>query len=170
MHPHAAGIDIGGSEHWVATSPEKDEEPVRRFDCFTADVEQMADWLVDRGVGGVEPQVAMQSCWRFCNSQSAAYQEPAWAQERHCRMSVAAQAAYLRTTEQQLPAQRRNPHGAHLVVASGRVGGAGQQQGIAPRVDPEAPPLGPRPQGKRAQGNAPQFDLRSELYRITGVD
>jgi transposase len=56
VHPHAAGIDIGGSEHWVAISPERDEEPVRRFDCFTADVEQMADWLVDRGIRSVAMQ------------------------------------------------------------------------------------------------------------------
>src|ERR1700684_4203821 len=56
VHPHAAGIDIGGSEHWVAISPERDEEPVRRFDCFTADVEQMADWLVERGVRSVAMQ------------------------------------------------------------------------------------------------------------------
>ena len=56
VHPHAAGIDIGGSEHWVAVSPERDEQPVRRFDCFTADVEQMADWLVDRGVRSVAMQ------------------------------------------------------------------------------------------------------------------
>jgi hypothetical protein len=37
----------------VAISPERNEEPVRRFDCFTADLEQMADmadWLVDREV------------------------------------------------------------------------------------------------------------------------
>src|SRR5262245_55415667 len=38
------------------------------------------------------------------------------------------------------------------------------------RVDTEAQPLGPRPSNKRARGNAPRFDLRSELYRITGVD
>jgi transposase len=56
VHPHAAGIDIGGHEHWVAISPEKDEESVRCFDCFTADVEQMADWLVDRGVRSVAMQ------------------------------------------------------------------------------------------------------------------
>src|ERR1700722_4787697 len=56
VHPHAAGIDIGGHEHWVAISPERDEEPVRRFNCFTADVEQMADWLVDRGVRSVATQ------------------------------------------------------------------------------------------------------------------
>src|SRR5437867_13015742 len=28
VHPHAAGIDIGGREHWVAISPERDEDPV----------------------------------------------------------------------------------------------------------------------------------------------
>jgi hypothetical protein len=38
------------------------------------------------------------------------------------------------------------------------------------RVDPQAQPLGPRPRNKRARGNAPRFDLRTELYRITGVD
>jgi len=37
-------------------------------------------------------------------------------------------------------------------------------------VDLQAQPLGPRPKGKRARGNAPKFDLRTELYRITGVD
>src|SRR6266436_4221701 len=56
VHPRAAGIDIGGSEHWVAINPELDEEPVRCFGCFTADLEQMADWLVDRGVRSVAMQ------------------------------------------------------------------------------------------------------------------
>jgi transposase len=43
-------------------------------------------------------------------------------------------------------------------------------QSMAPRVELEAQPLGPRPKRKRARGNAPKFDLRTELYRITGVD
>ena len=38
VHPDAAGSDVGGSEHWVAVSPERDPEPVRRFGCFTADL------------------------------------------------------------------------------------------------------------------------------------
>ena len=38
VHPDAAGIDIGSHEHWVAISPDKDEQPVRSFECFTADV------------------------------------------------------------------------------------------------------------------------------------
>jgi hypothetical protein len=31
IHTDAAGIDVGGSEHWVAISPDRDPEPVRRF-------------------------------------------------------------------------------------------------------------------------------------------
>jgi transposase len=42
VHPDAAGIDVGGSEHWVAVSPDRDPEPVRRFGCFTADLCEMA--------------------------------------------------------------------------------------------------------------------------------
>lgn len=45
-----------------------------------------------------------------------------------------------------------------------------QLQGMESKIDPRAEPLGPRPKGKRVRGNAPKFDLRSELYRLTGVD
>jgi len=43
-------------------------------------------------------------------------------------------------------------------------------ESFASKVDPVAEPLGPRPRGKRSSKNAPEFDLRSELYRITGID
>jgi len=43
-------------------------------------------------------------------------------------------------------------------------------QTMPPKVDLRTQPLGPRPKGKRARGNAPKFDLRTELYRMTGVD
>ena len=56
-HPHAAGIDIGEAEHWVAVPPGCDPQPVRRFGTFTADLDALADWLID---GGVTP-VAMAS-------------------------------------------------------------------------------------------------------------
>ncbi len=49
-HPHAAGIDIGEAEHWVAVPPGCDPQPVRRFGTFTADLEALADWLIDCGV------------------------------------------------------------------------------------------------------------------------
>jgi transposase len=56
VHPDAAGIDVGGSEHWVAISPDRDGEPVRRFGCFTADLREMGCWLVGKGVRSVAMQ------------------------------------------------------------------------------------------------------------------
>jgi len=45
IHPNAAGIDVGNSAHYVAVRPDRDPDPVRRFDCFTADLHRLADWL-----------------------------------------------------------------------------------------------------------------------------
>src|SRR6476661_2820621 len=56
VHPEAAGVDVGGSEHWVAISPDRDPEPVRRFGCFTADLREMGRWLVEKGVRSVAMQ------------------------------------------------------------------------------------------------------------------
>ena len=36
MNPEAAGIDVGNSAHYVAVRPDRDPEPVRRFECFTS--------------------------------------------------------------------------------------------------------------------------------------
>ena len=49
-NPHAAGIDIGEAEHWVAVPPGRDPQPVRRFGTFTVDLDALADWLIDCGV------------------------------------------------------------------------------------------------------------------------
>ena len=49
-HPHAAGIDIGEAEHWVAVPPGRAPQPVRRFGTCTADLDALADWLIDGGV------------------------------------------------------------------------------------------------------------------------
>ena len=45
MHLNAAGIDVGATEHWVAVPEDHDEEPVRRFGAFTADLYALATWL-----------------------------------------------------------------------------------------------------------------------------
>ncbi len=50
VHPQAAGIDIGASEHWVSIPSELDPEPVRKFSCFTADLYAIAQWLKSRGI------------------------------------------------------------------------------------------------------------------------
>jgi transposase len=49
-NPHAAGIDIGEAEHWVAVPPDRASQPVRRFGTFTADLDALADWLLDCGI------------------------------------------------------------------------------------------------------------------------
>lgn len=52
-HPNAAGIDIGSAAHFVAVPADRDEEPVREFASFTADLERLADWLQACGVDTV---------------------------------------------------------------------------------------------------------------------
>ncbi len=50
INHNAAGIDLGGAEHWVCVRADKTEKNVRRFGCFTPDLMAMADWLIDCGV------------------------------------------------------------------------------------------------------------------------
>ena len=38
------------------------------------------------------------------------------------------------------------------------------------KVELSSHPIGPKPKGKKGSKNSPQFDLRTELYRITGID
>ena len=52
-HPNAAGIDIGSASHYVAVPAERDDEPVREFPSFTADLHRLADWLQTCGVDTV---------------------------------------------------------------------------------------------------------------------
>ena len=282
VHPNAAGIDIGGSEHWVAINPERDEQPVRCFECYTADLEQMADWLIERGVRSV----AMQSTGVYWIPVLEILQgrglEVYLVNARHTknlpgRKSDIAECQWLlklhtfgllnnsfQPSDQIRMARTLWRHRGGLVaqtsstiqrmqkvltemniqlsnVLSDLSGASGmaivqailkgerdpkalaaladpqvkaspkviakslqgnwreellfvlkqevemyrmfqeriaacdeklQQQlrSLTSRVDLKAQPLGPRPKGKRARGNAPKFDLRTELYRITGVD
>jgi transposase len=57
VHPDAAGIDIGNESHYVAVPPSRDNQPVRRFGCTTAELKAMADWLKQCGIR----TIAMQS-------------------------------------------------------------------------------------------------------------
>jgi transposase len=50
VHPHAAGIDIGSREHYVAVGPDADAQSVRTFGCATADLFEMGRWLKACGV------------------------------------------------------------------------------------------------------------------------
>lgn len=50
LNPHAAGIDVGASEHYVAVPADRDEQPVKRFGAFTEDLHALARWLLQCGV------------------------------------------------------------------------------------------------------------------------
>lgn len=53
VFPNAAGIDVGGSSHWVAVPRHAAEESVREFGPMTDDLNAMADWLLACGVDTV---------------------------------------------------------------------------------------------------------------------
>jgi hypothetical protein len=56
VHPHAAGIDVRNSAHYVAVRPDRDSQPLRRFEYFTADLHRLAQWLHSCGVQTVALQ------------------------------------------------------------------------------------------------------------------
>jgi len=282
VHPEAAGIDIGGREQWVAINPEKEERPVRCFECFTADLERMADWLASRGVRsvamqstgvywmpvleilqqrGIEVYLVNARHTKNLPGRKSDVAECQWLLKLHTfgllnnRFQPSDTVRALRTlwrhrgglvAQASSPIQRmqktliemniqlsnvlsdlsgvsgmaileailggeREPRklaaladpqvkASKAVIAKSLHGNwrpellfvlrqemeiyRGCQNRIAAcdqqlqrhlgtmesKVDTQAQPLGPRPKGKRARGNAPQFDLRTELYRLTGVD
>jgi hypothetical protein len=50
---NAAGIDAGDGENWVAISPDRNMEPVRRFGCITGDPRETGRWLIEKGARSV---------------------------------------------------------------------------------------------------------------------
>ena len=50
LHPEAAGIDVGGTAHYVAVPNEAAVESVRQFGVYTRDLHALADWLKACGV------------------------------------------------------------------------------------------------------------------------
>jgi len=282
VHPDAAGIDIGGSEHWVAISPDRDEHPIRCFDCFTADLRELADWLIAKGVRSVALQSTgvywipvfevlqqrglevylvnarhtknlpgrksdIEECqWllklhtfgllnnSFQPTDEIRITRTLWRQrgglaeqarstiqriqkvltemnvqlsnvlsdvsgasgmaiihgilkgERDARVLAALADAQVKASKEVIAKSLEgNWRQELLLVLAQEVELYGVYQNkiaecdrqlqtqlrtMAPKVDLKSNPLGPRPKGKRAQGNAPKFDLRTELYRLTGVD
>jgi transposase len=282
VHQDAAGIDVGGSEHWVAISPDRDSEPVRRFGCFTRDLHEMAQWLVEKRVRSV----AMQSTgvyWMpvfevleghglevyLVNAQhtknvpgrKSDVQECQWLLKLHAfgllnnsfqptdevriartlwrqrgnlvaEASSAIQRIQKVLTEMNIQLSNvltdisgvsgmtiiaailegeRDPYELAAMVQSGvkaslediakslegnwrkellfvlkqhlelyqiyqqKIGDCDLElrqhlEVLNPKVDLTTQPIGPRPKGKKNSRNAPSFDLRTELYRITGID
>jgi len=50
INKDAAGIDIGSASHFVAVPEDRDDQPVREFAAYTADLYRLADWLAACGV------------------------------------------------------------------------------------------------------------------------
>jgi transposase len=50
QNPNAAGIDIGGSSHFVAVPQDRSDTPVREFGCYTQDLYELAAWLLFCGI------------------------------------------------------------------------------------------------------------------------
>jgi transposase len=60
IHRHAAGIDVGAQEHYVAAPPQsvaEGESAVRSFSAFTSGLDALVEWLKQCGV----TTVAMES-------------------------------------------------------------------------------------------------------------
>ena len=53
VHPHAAGIDVGATEIYVAAPPVGEEQAVRCYKTFTEDLHRLADWMEECGVDTV---------------------------------------------------------------------------------------------------------------------
>ena len=54
---HAAGVDIGAHEIMACVPDGDDQQIVRAFGTYTADLAALADWFIDRGI----QTVAMES-------------------------------------------------------------------------------------------------------------
>jgi len=52
-HPNAAGIDLGSRSHFVCVPPDRDNQNVREFKCYTQDINALAKWLKECGVDTV---------------------------------------------------------------------------------------------------------------------
>ena len=282
VHPDAAGIDVGGSEHWVAVSPDRDAEPVRCFGCFTVDLQEMGRWLVAKGVRsvalqstgvywmpvlevleqhGLEVYLVNARHTKNVPGRKSDVQECQWLLKLHAfgllnnsfqptdeiriartlwrhRGNLVAEAG---TTIQRMQKVLTEMNVQLSNVLSDLSGVSGMQiigtilegerdpwtlaalvqpevkatpediakslegnwreellfvlrqqvelyriyqdkitdcdrqlrkhlESLGSKVDPETQPIGPKPKGKKGSRNAPAFDLRTELYRITGID
>lgn len=50
VRSHAAGIDVGASEHWVCVDPGLCAKPIMRYGSFTEDLIALVAWLVSLGI------------------------------------------------------------------------------------------------------------------------
>ena len=114
VHANAGGIDVGNESHFVAVPPDRDENPVREFGCWTRALNEMAEWLKSCRID----TVAVQADWCLLDcplrrsrtawdprgaGQRTAHQKRARAEDRRAGMPVADEIAHLRTVARFLP-------------------------------------------------------------------
>ena len=149
IHPQAAGIDVGNASHYVAMRPNRDPEPVRRFECFTADLHRLADWLNSCGV----TTVAMQSTgvywiplydileergFEMYLGQRAPHQESAWAQKRCAGVPMVVEVAHVRIVKQLFSANQPDPSATDVLAATTRTRASGAELHPADAESPDA--------------------------------
>jgi len=162
-HPNAAGIDIGSASHFVAVPPERDDQPVRKFPSFTVDLNALADWLKACRVD----TVAMESTGVYwiplfelleARGFTVLRQERLRPQVRRTRLSAA---AHLFTLKQALAAF--DFIGTQVAECDQEI----EQQLKSLEAHDGEPPK----DKKRGRArNAPKFDLRTQLFKMCGVD
>jgi len=88
VHPHAAGVDVGATEHFVCVPEDAvapGHSPVRSYSAFTGDLDKLVEWLRECKV----KTVAMESTGVYwiplCQKLEAAGMEVVLANARHLR-------------------------------------------------------------------------------------
>ena len=84
-HPHAAGIDVGAREVYVAVPPGADPRPVRRFETFTEDLLAVRDWLQACGVDSIALESTGVYWIPLFQNLEAAGLEVVLVNARHCK-------------------------------------------------------------------------------------
>jgi len=131
VHPDAAGIDVGNGAHYVAVRPDRDPEPVRRFERSTADLHRLGGlvkelWSEDRGhavdESVLDPYLrdSRRPWLRGVSGQCAAHQESAGTQERCAGEPVVAEIAHPWVVEQLVPTAFGDSCASYLLAATGR--------------------------------------------------
>ena len=132
VHPHAAGIDVGNSEHYVAIAPEKSTAS----QCSDSDVSpvifgDLARFLKAHGIRSVAMQstgVLLDSAvrrpgrrgFRSLPRQCPGYEKPARTQERRAGEPMVTKTTYVWTVAELVPSHIRDSHIADVLATTGR--------------------------------------------------
>jgi len=225
LNPHAAGIDIGATEIYVAVPLDRDPQPIRRFGTFTQDLLAVATWLTQCGVTSVAMEstgvygiplyqildtrgveVCLVNARQVKNvpGRKTDVQDCQWLQYLHSvgllrgsfrpPETVCAVRSLLRHRDRRIKASRETIAKAlvgeyrpeHLFTLRQSLDSYRHYQRLIEAcdahvqalltdfesaIDPALHPiLRATTSHRKPQGNAPRFDLRTELYRVLGLD